>query len=322
MRYQTKRRFTARTLLGLLLAASIVGLLLPASITGRLMNLVQVFVPLQDATTRVADRTGEALGDAGDAPQRIPAAEHDRLLQEVEALRNTVASQWARIATLEQANRELAAIRGRGLGPHGVLIPARVVADDLLAWRESRLIDAGTLRGVRRGAAVATRSPALDVGSRDGVTDGMAVLAAEVLVGWIEHLGTHTARVRLLSDPASRMSVTIGRFGDNGRFTTPSADVPTDEDESAQFWLEGAGAGRMKIVEVDHRYIEGDSPAVQVGDLVMTLPDDPALPVALTIGQVTEIHPDPDNGLLYTLNIESAAPGRIRRVYVLDTTRD
>ena len=322
MSYRTKRRFTGRTLLGLLLAASIIGLLLPASITGRLMNLVQVLAPLQDATTRVADRTGEALADVRDAARPMTTAEQNRLLREVEGLRNTVASQQARIATLEQANRDLAAIRSRGLGARGVLIPARVVADDLLAWRDSRLIDAGTLRGVHRGAAVATRSPALDVGSRDGVTDGMAVLAAEVLVGWIEHLGTHTARLRLLSDPASRMSVTIGRFGDNGRFTTPSADVPTDEDESAQFWLEGAGAGRMKIVEVDHRYIEGDSPAVQVGDLVMSLPHDPALPVALTIGQVTEIRPDPDNGLLYTLNVESAAPKRIRRVYVLDTTRD
>ncbi|MHC4093845.1 MAG: rod shape-determining protein MreC, partial [Planctomycetota bacterium] len=307
MRYRQKRRFTKRTLLGLLLAGSIVGLLLPASITGRLMNLVQVLVPLQAGVTRLADGTTEALDGENDG---VPAAEHGRLARQAEALQNQVASMSVRIAQLEQANRELTGIRDGGRGPEGVLIPARVVADDLLAWRESGLIDAGTLRGVRRGAAVTSRSPTLDVGSRDGVTDGMAILAAEVLVGWVEHVGTHTTRVKLLSDPASRMTVTIGRL-EQGRY------VPA----SAAFWLEGAGSGLMKIIEVDHRYVEGDSPELRIGDRVTTLADDPELPASMTIGTVTEIRPNPDNALLYTATVESTAPERLRRVYVLDTTR-
>jgi len=307
MRYRTKRRITTRRLLGTLLAVSIVGLLLPTQITGGLLNLVQVLVPLQAGLTRAADRTAETISSQVDS---VSAEEHARLERRAESLRNMVAVQSARIASLEQANRELTGIRERGLGPRGMLIPARVVARDLLGWRQSGLIDAGTLRGVHRGAAVATRSPLLDVGSRDGLTDGMAVLAAEVLVGWVEQAGTHTARVKLLTDPASRMPVTIGRFEQTGFTAVP-----------AEFWMVGAGAGRMKVIEVDHRYVEGQAQAVQTGDLITTLPDDPALPAALTIGTIAEITRDTENGLLYTLTVESAAPQAMRRVYVLDATR-
>lgn len=310
MRYRTTRRFTTRKLLGLLLVLSILGLLLPGRITARLMNLVQVLVPLQDAATRAADGAGRALGGGGEA---VSAEEYDRVAREAEALRNTVASQSSRIAALEEANRQLAGIRDRGLGRRGVLIPARVVAEDLLGWRESRLIDAGTLRGVRPGTPVTTRWFSVDVGRERGARDGMAVLAGEVLVGWVEHAGTHTARVRLLTDPATRMSVALGRFED-GDFRPVPADAATE------FWLESAGGGRMRIVDVDHRYVEGDD-GIRPGDRVVTLPGHPQLPVSMTIGTVTEVNANPENPLLYTLTVESAVPKRMTQVYVLDVSQ-
>ncbi|MCH7813230.1 MAG: rod shape-determining protein MreC [Planctomycetes bacterium] len=310
MRYRAPSRFTKKRLLGLLLAASVVALLLPTSITGRLMNLVQVLVPVQDGMTRAADRVGDALAsDAAD----VPAADHEQLARQADALRHRVASLSARIAELEQANRELTGIRGRGLGPRGTLIPARVVADDLLAWRESALIDAGTLRGVQRGAAVASGWFSIDAGAADGLENGLAVLSAEVLVGWIEHAGTHTARVKRLSDPESAMAVSIGRFDEQG-FSAVGGATPVE------FWLRGAGDGRLEVIEVDHRYIEGDQPAVLPGDWVVTVPGDPRLPAVLTIGSIDHIRRDPDNGLLYDLSVESAAPSRLRRVYVLDAS--
>ena len=61
MRYRATRRFTTKRLLAVLLVVSVVGLLLPTRITARLMNLVQVLVPLQDAATRTADGAGRAL---------------------------------------------------------------------------------------------------------------------------------------------------------------------------------------------------------------------------------------------------------------------
>ncbi|MCP4247115.1 MAG: rod shape-determining protein MreC [bacterium] len=310
MRYRTERRSTVRRLLAAFLIVAVVGLLLPTSITGRLMNLVQVLVPVQDGMTRAANRADDALaGDAAD----VPAADHQQLARQAEALRHRVASMSARIAELEQSNRDLTAIRRRGLGSRGTLIPARVVADDLLGWRESGLIDAGTLRGVRRGAAVASGWFSIDAGAADGLDNGLAVLSAEVLVGWIEHAGTHTARVKRLSDPESAMAVTIGRFDEQG-FSAVGGAAPVE------FWLRGTGGGRLEVIEVDHRYVEGDEPAVMPGDWVVTVPGDPRLPAALTIGSIDEIRRDPDNGLLYDLSVNSAAPARLRRVYVLDAS--
>jgi cell shape-determining protein MreC len=307
MRYRSKPRLTGKRVLGLLLILSVVGLLLPTRLTGRLMNLVQVLVPLQDAATRAADGAGQLLADGDES---VSGEEHRRLAREAQGLRNRVTSQSARIATLEEANRQLTGIRRRGLGPRGVLIPARVVGDDLLGWRDSRLIDAGTLRGVQPGAPVTTRWSSLDVGSDDGARDGMAVLAGEVLIGWVEQAGTHTTRVRLLTDPASRMSVTLGRFED-GEFRPVPTDAP------AVFWLESATAGRMQIVDVAHHYVDSDQ-GIRPGDRVVTPGDHPQLPVSLMIGTVTEVQANPENPLLYILAVESAAPTRPGQVYVLN----
>jgi len=315
MRYRGRRRFNKRTLVGVMLAGAALALFLPSAITGRLINLVQVLVPLQDGFTRAADGAGGLLHSDGEP---VPPAEHERLLKQNEALRNTVASLSNRIQVLEEDNRQLTGLRDRGLGPRGVLIPARVIAGDLLAWRESGLIDAGTLRGVAAGAAVTTRTMTLDAGSSDGLGDGMAVLAGEALVGWVEHVGTHTARVKLLSDPACQMPVRIGRQFDEGFQIVP-----------AQFWLQGAGAGRMHVIDVDHRYVEesaGGEPDVAVGDVVVTDAEDPSLPVPLplgvVIGTITELARNPDNQLLYTLTVRPALPGPLRSVYVLDLSRD
>lgn len=289
-----------------LAAVSVVGLLLPQRLTGRLMNLVQVLLPIQAGATRLADGAGDVLNGG---PGTVPADEHQRVMAEAAALRRRVASLSAQVAGLQDANRQLTGLRER-VGPSGVLIPARLVAGDLLDWRSSALVDAGTLRGVKPDAAVTTRTPGLDIGVEDGARDGMAVLAGEVLVGWVEHAGTHSARVKLLSDPTCRLPVAIGRHSDDD-FSVLSA-------VEGQFWLVGAGKGHLHVIDVDHRYIEGDSAAIQVRDLVITPQDDPRLPVPLTIGTITGVEPDQHNRLLYTLAVESVVPTTLRQVYVLD----
>ena len=245
------------------------------------------------------------LGRSSPAGQAVPSAEYERLAAEAEALRNTVASLSVRMADLEQTNSQLTRIRQRGLGDRGVLIPARVVADDLLAWRDSALINRGALSGVQPGAAVAS-SVVVDAGTEDGLRDGLAALAGEVLIGHIEHAGTHTARIKLLSDPASRRPVVIWRLEDG---------VASTLEGDPRFWLVGQGAGKIAVVEVDHRYIEEN--AIRPGDLVITPPTDPTLPVPLTIGTITKIAADPENNLLYNLTVETSDHGRLRRVHVV-----
>lgn len=296
------RRTTRRRIFAALLLCSVVGLLLPTSVTGRLMNLFQVLVPLQTAANRGAEAMGTAIGGS-DEPELSPA-ELEQVVAQNEALRHTVASLQLALDELEEANWELAGIRDRGMP--GKLIPGQVVAPDVLAWRESQLIDAGTLQGVRRNAAVISNHFAISLGTDEGVRSGQAVLAAEVFVGTVEVAGTHTARVKLVSDPTTRMAVLIAR--DQGE-----TFLPLD----AEFWLVGTGEGHARIEDVDHRYVNRGQ--IEVGDWVLTVHGDERLPISMVVGTIRSVTPDRDNPLLYILDVKPAIDAdRLRRVYVVD----
>ncbi|HNQ22379.1 MAG TPA: rod shape-determining protein MreC [Phycisphaerae bacterium] len=297
-----------RTILISLLALSLLGLLLPRSWTAPLMSLVQVLAPFQAATQAVAD--GAQARTAGDTPPPT-AEEHQQLRQQAEALRHQVAALSAHAVALEEENALLTAVRLRGeggsaLGARGRLIPARVIAQDVVAWRSSRLIDAGTLRGVQPGAIVTSRAFDINQGEEIGLRPGLAVLLAETLVGTVEKTGTHTARVRLLSDITSARRVRIGRFVED-RFALVEP----------VFWLIGTGRGRMELRDVDRRLVQDG--LVAIGDIVLSDPTDEMLPAALTIGKITMVEPDRGNPLLRVLTVEPVVPEtQLQRVYVYD----
>lgn len=288
--------------LGALLVIAAIGLILPKSITDRLISLVQVVVPFQDWSTRTVDAAGEVAFGGADAPTPEEAL---RLQRENQALRH-------RLAALSTAHDQLAAdfasvagIRRQGLAG-GRLIPARVLAADAIPWRESRLLSAGSLRGVRADAPVTSNVFSLAAMDDEGLRDGQSVLAGEVLIGIVEQVGTHTARVRLLTDREAPLKVRIAR---------PEGDkfLPLD----AEFWLVGVGGGRLEVRDVNHRFVRAGS--VREGDVVLSDPTNPALPVALTVGVIKAVHADPDNPLLYRLSVEPPIkPADLRTVFVVD----
>jgi len=310
------RRFrytpSGRTTLIGLFALALIFMLLPSSWTGGLMSLVQVLAPFQ----AVSSSAGDAVTNLAEHPAEPPTAEvHAQMQQRQLALQNQVAALSAYVETLEQENELLTAIRLQNLGAvplgaKGRLIPARVIAQDAVTWRSSKLIDAGTLRGVRRGDAVTSHAFDVSRGSEEGVRDGLAVLLAESLVGVVERTGTHTARVKLLSDVTTQRRVRVGRFAEH-EFVLAGPE----------FWLVGKGHGKMEIRDVDRR-LEQDG-TVQVGDLVLSDPTDTLLPSALTIGVVTSIEPDRDNPLLRIMTVEPRVrERRLQQVYVYDPARE
>jgi rod shape-determining protein MreC len=162
---------------------------------------------------------------------------------------------------------------------------------------------------VRTGSAVVSDHFSVDVGAQQGVRDGLRVLSSEALVGTVVNTGTHTARVRLLTDPATQMVVTISRLREG-------ALSPLER----QFILYGAGKGRLEIRDVAQKYVLSDD--VQTGDVVMTSGDEVILPVPVVLGRVGTIRRDPDNGTLYILDVEPALqPDALRRVYIVQTGR-
>ena len=285
-----------RTIL-IFLAVAAIGFCLPAVVTGRAGNLLQLLAPLQDGVTRLTEAARSARPSDSDASQDA---------DEIRALRSMVATLAAQNSALHRENAMLTGVRGRGLGARGRLIPARIVADDALGWRESRTLLAGRRSGVHRGDGVLSDRFSIDLNGQEGVSSGMAVVGAEALVGIIDRTGAHTSQVRGLSDPGTRMSVTLARF--DGVAVSVMDEV---------FWLVGRGGGRIEIRDVHHKYVnEGN---IRAGDLVMTPPDDHALPPSVTIGTIASVSRDPDNSLLYVLEVEPAVRlGDLRRVFVVD----
>lgn len=300
-------------MLGVLLGLAMLALLLPRAWTGRLVSLVQVLVPFQDAVSTAAGALEQGVPTGGET---ISAEAYSALEREKAALEHRLAALAMHAAELEKEVSVLTATRVWGgaqqLGARGQLIPARVITADMVPWRASKLINAGTLQGVQRGAAVTSASFGIDRGETAGVNNGMAVLLAEAVVGTIEAAGTHTARVKLLSDVSVEMKVRIGRFTDDGF-------VPVDQ----YFWLTGRGSGIMQIRDVDQRLVDKENGVIGQGDVVLSDPSSVMLPAPMMIGKVASIDLDRDNPVFSILTVAPAVEGaELKRVYVFDPAGD
>ncbi|NOX59778.1 MAG: rod shape-determining protein MreC [Planctomycetes bacterium] len=305
-RNNRKRHSSRRTILIVLILISAVGFLLPRRLTGKLLNLVQVIAPLQDWTTRSVDAAVGAVSSDGPA---ISGTEAAALRRENAALSHRLASLSGDYEDLNQAYLAATHIRTRGLD-QGRLIPARVVAGDAFAWRASRLINAGTLSGVRQSAAVASHHFSMRTDNPDALRKGLSVLCGETLVGFVDQVGTHSARVRLLTDKSTALKVLVARAEKDSYYPL-----------SSEFWLVGTGGESMEIRDVSHTYIESsdDEKNIQVGDVVFTSRQDPTLPASMTIGKITDIRKDLQHSLLYILTVEPPVkPADLRQVFVVD----
>ena len=73
-----------------------------------------------------------------------------------------------------------------------------------------------TARIVAATSGSVVRTALIAAGTRDGVGVGMPVIAARGLIGRTIEVGSHSARVLLLTDPASRIPVIVQRTGQAG----------------------------------------------------------------------------------------------------------
>ena len=296
----TRKRARYRNI-AVVASISAVVLIVTSRLTGGVSGLMQALVPVQHAMFSVV------ATDGGRAVQ-LSAEESDRIGRRITAYQQRLASMHVRMEDLMQQNAELRGIRDLGY-EKGRLIRARVVAGDSLPWRQSRLLDQGTLAGVAGGDAVVSGF-FVDVGEEDNVLDGMTVLAGESLIGEVIDASTHTARVLLLTDPASRpRAVRLARPTPEGFEIVPS-----------QFVLRGAGGNTMMIDGVEHGLI--DQAAIQVGDVVLTSTSDDRLPVPVVIGTITRVRREDDNAALYNLLVKPTVDARkLAHVYIVDTSR-
>lgn len=304
-------RLTKRGVYILLMLASLASLfLLPRSWSDALKHAGQLLVPAQDATYKAAHLAGESLSelDASTPPAVV----------ELQGVQHELASQAAAMEQLREENARLRGMREALLPPSVPLLPAKVVARDIVAWRDTVLVERGSSRGVRYRDWVASRF-FVDHGFTQGVSEKQAVIAREGLLGRVEQVSPYMARVQLFSDVDSpRLEVRVGAATSGGKFEF--VDYPCS--------LCGQGRGRMAIEDVPYQYVQESSeptsgPAaphrrISVGDLVLSEPGQMGLPEPLVVGRIVELQENPRKRLVYTLIVEPVVElGRVREVFVI-----
>src|SRR5262245_46581357 len=130
-----------RKLFAGLAAVSLLLFVLPARWTSGLLGLVQIIVPLQDASTAAVESVGEAIADQ---PAAVKPEDFEEAQRQAASYAHQAAALAARVDDLEQEVEALTATRhwdagGSRIGSKGRLVPARVVVGDVLAWRSSQL---------------------------------------------------------------------------------------------------------------------------------------------------------------------------------------
>lgn len=299
-----------RAVFGVLMVLSAVALFLPRHWSDALKNAGQLLVAPMDWLYTLSHGAAASLSDID------PARNEDRIRQQ--ALLHELASQVGVAEQLREENARLRALRD-GYIPRDIpLLPAKVVARDIVAWRDSILVERGSSRGVRRKDWVASRF-FVNQGLVAGVSKGQVVLAKECLLGCVEQVSPYMARVQLLSDVDSHwIEVRVGAVTDG---TFEFVDYPCT--------LRGLGRGRMTVNDVPHQYVQavadrasGDERRrIRIGDLVFSTPGQLGLPEPLVVGKVIELREDPKKRLVVSLLVEPAvAIDEIRDVFIIPLT--
>jgi rod shape-determining protein MreC len=168
-----------------------------------------------------------------------------RLFEQNQELRRELQrmTAWKEAAVqLEQENSKLLALNNVRIDPALTGLTGMVLMDSGTAFRQSVL---------------------LNVGAQDGVIEGWATMDGLGLVGRIAGVGRSTSRVVLLTDPSSRIPVTVQPTGERALMTGDNTPLPLLE------------------------FIE-NADNVRPGDRVVTSGDGGVFPSGLLVGQVAQ----------------------------------
>ncbi|MBI4567192.1 MAG: rod shape-determining protein MreC, partial [Planctomycetes bacterium] len=152
------------------------------------------------------------------------------------------------------------------------------------------------------------RTVLVNRGRVDGVAPGMTVVAGKVLVGRVIEAGPAVCRVRLVTDPASKIAVTIGKPG-----TVAVEGEPTPVDRVAV--CKGSGRADPGLTV---EWLERDVAAgVREGDLVYTSGGEGVFPKGLVVGRVTRLRLEAGAAFAEVTAAPAVDPRRLCRVSLI-----
>ena len=271
-------------------------LAMPQSMSDRARVMTApLFAPFQDMTAHWSLDLTERLRQ----PEDAGAVEAVRLQDRVASLENALAGATALLGDYDRQVRLLARLREGLDGLPCRLVPARLLAPEVVGGRASARLGQGSDKGIRKNGAVV--SAAIDRGAREALARGEPVLTAAGLVGLVDEVGPLTSTVRLLTDPRTNLMV----------------QVITRRDGVWRAGPEGVARGAEDGTGIT---VQGISRTADVapGDFVVTSPSpESALPPYLVVGRVVRCELKP-TALFYELVIEPrVTPAEARDVVVL-----
>jgi hypothetical protein len=241
----------------------------PAHVTSRLQlayaNLFRV--PLSTGRTlTLASRTPPAAESA-------TAKDYARLLADHQRLRNDVANLQAQLKEASTTINQLAKVR------------------TTREWDRMGFLLAGVITVVNP----AQTELIINAGREEGVAPEQFVMAMSdhSLIGRVCDVSPHTAKVRLIGNPASHIPVQIGSSGVHGV-------------------MEGRGDGIAKIRLVSAKH------AVALEDPVYVRQETGVLDVPMVAGRIAECRNDPDKPLLWDITVRATCDiATLERVAVI-----
>jgi rod shape-determining protein MreC len=198
--------------------------------------------PILDVVSRPVDSVSRAVNNV---------REMTRLQAEIAKLRESEARllQWQAAARkLEAENKMLRDLLNFVPGPEPSFITARVISDTGGAFAHSLILNAG---------------------SRDSVAKGQAAVTGEGLIGRVDSVGNHSARILLITDLNSRIPVLVGP-------------------NRTRAIMAGNNSGQPRLIHLP----PGET--VALGDRVITSGHGGAFPPGLPVGVVVVIK---ENGI-------------------------
>ncbi len=229
-------------------------------------GVLTVLAPLQTGMARVADslsRGWQLYTEIG----RL-RVENARLREEVQRLAREV----TRLRETAQATQRMEALLGFKRQTPLRVVAARVVGRDPTSWFATVIVDRG---------------------SSDGVVRNSAVVTAAGVVGRVIETTPFSARVLLVNDTRSALSVILQRSREIGV-------------------VEGNGAGDLTV-----KYLSRAS-AVEPGDMVITSGQGGVFPRGIVVGRLQTVRPGSGGAVFREGTVHPAVDlGRLEEVLIL-----
>jgi len=174
---------------------------------------------------------------------------------------------------------------------------------DRPAWQGARFVLADVITASVGGSQARL---IINRGAKDGLAKGQFVCGNCSVIGNITDVGSRTAEVRLITDPASKVAVKIAE----GSSSANPDEEKSHSDLAVIMCGAGDGSARIKLIPAEHK--------IDTGNLIYAQKKPGLLDTAMIVGTVAQCKRDDGSPLLWDVTVKPACDlSKLREVTVI-----